>query len=161
LLILQVPLAWYMVDLPDGPGLTKPYNLHKSIGMTLFSLAVVRLIWALLSSRPPLPTDTALWEKVTAKTSQAILYFLVMLMPVSGWMGSSLAGIPVHVFGLFTLPMLTEPDKTRVESFADMHEIQSLILLTVITLHLCGALKHHFISKDNILNSMLPFRRPE
>ena len=150
-----------MVDLPDGPGTIKTFNLHKSIGITLFCLAVSRLIWALLSSRPPLPADTPLWEKVVAKSSQAILYILVMLMPLSGWMGSSFAGFPVRVFGLFTLPMLAEPDKTRVESFTDMHEIQSWILLTVITLHICGALKHHFIKKSNILIAMLPFRRSD
>ena len=160
-LLLQIPLAWYMVDLPDGPDKIETYNLHKSFGITLFSLAVLRLVWTILSKRPRLPADTPMWEKVLAKISQAILYILVILMPVSGWMGSSLADIPVRVFGLFTLPMLVTPDKTRVEDFANMHEIQSWILLTIISLHVIGALKHHFIKKDELLRSMLPQRRSE
>lgn len=159
ILLFQIPFAWYMIDLPDGAEKISDYNLHRSFGITLFSLAVARLVWALLSRRPPLPADTQRWEKVFAKISQAILYILVCVMPVSGWMMSSLADAPVTIFGLFTLPMLAEPNKEAAETFHEMHEMQSLILLAVISLHACGALKHHYIKGNNVLRSMLPFGR--
>jgi cytochrome b561 len=157
ILVFHIPFAWLMVDLPDGPAKIDRYMLHKSLGIVLFSLAVARLIWALLSRRPKLPADTPHWEKVLAKISQALLYILVCLMPISGWMMSSFADSPVTVFGLFTLPMLVPPDPSRVENFSDMNEIQSWILLTVLSLHIVGAMKHHFILKNNVLRTMLPF----
>jgi cytochrome b561 len=157
LLLIQIPLALYMVDQPEGADQFANYALHKSFGMVLFSVGVARLVWALLSKRPALPADTPRWEKVIAKVTQAILYILICLMPMSGWMMSSLADVPITIFGLFTLPMLVPPDKETMESFRDMHEIQSWILLTVITLHAAAALRHHFITRNDILRSMLPW----
>ena len=157
LLLIQIPLAWYMTDLPDGPGKIQTFGLHKSFGMTIFSLAVLRLVWSWISQRPALPAGTPRWEKVLAKISQAILYLLVILMPMSGWMMSSFADAPVVIFGLLELPMLVPPDPARVEDFKEMHELQSYILFTVITLHFCAALRHHCIKKNNVLNAMMLF----
>jgi len=157
ILVFHIPFAWIMVDLPDGPAKIENYALHKSLGIILFSLGVARLVWALLSRRPKLPTDTPRWEKALSKVGQAILYLIICLMPVSGWMMSSFADSPVTVFGLITLPMLVPPDLSRVEDFANMHEIQSWILLTVLTLHIIGAMKHHFNGRNHVLRAMLPF----
>ena len=156
LLLVQIPLAWYMTDLPDGADKLENYALHRSFGLVLLSVGVARLIWALISNRPRLPVETPLWEKVLAKVTQAILYILICLMPISGWMMSSLADQPVTLFGLITLPMLVAPNAETMESFQDMHEIQSWILLGAIALHAGAALRHHFIKRDNLLRSMLP-----
>ena len=106
MLLIQVPLAWYMIDLPEGASRDSNYGLHKALGMVIFAVAVLRLVWALISKRPPLPPEVGTVEKVLAKLSQAILYIMVILMPISGWLMSSAAGKPVDVFGLLTLPML-------------------------------------------------------
>ncbi|MDG1462698.1 MAG: cytochrome b [Gammaproteobacteria bacterium] len=155
-LLLQIPLGLYMTDLPLGPDKLEKYSLHKAIGMLIFILAISRLAWAAISQRPPLPVTTPLYEKALVKGLQAILYIIVCLMPLSGWMMSSAAGYPVNLFGLLTLPGLIEPNKELVEGFIQMHEMQSWILFGAIGLHFIGALRHHFLLKDDILNSMLP-----
>ena len=155
-LLFQIPFGIYMTDLPLGPDKLEKYSLHKAVGMTIFSLAVLRLVWVLFSKRPPLPATTPFYEKALVKASQAILYILVCLMPLSGWMMSSAAGYPVSLFGLYTLPALIPPDETLVDGFIEMHEIQGWILMTVIALHVAGALRHHFLLKDDTLKQMLP-----
>ena len=158
-LLLQVPFGWYMVELPDGPQRMDSYSLHKAFGMVIFTIAVLRLICSLFSSRPPQPAGSAWYEKALSKAVQIALYVIVCLMPLSGWLMSSAAGYPVSMFGLFELPQIMATDKTRIEGFAQMHEMQSWILLGALTLHLLGALQHHFLLKDNVLLSMLPGRR--
>ena len=158
LLLVQIPLAWYMIELPLGPDKLGKYVLHKSMGMLLFTLAVSRLVWALISQRPALPASIPRWEKLVAKLSQALLYILVILMPVTGWLMSSAANVPVVIFGLIRLPNLVEPDKTFMEGMQSAHEIQSILLLILIGGHLLAALKHHFLSRNDILRSMLPLQ---
>jgi len=159
LLLLQIPLAWYMIDLPLGADKFAKYGWHKSLGILLLSLAVIRLIRAMLIQRPALPADTKLYEKILAKATQGLLYLIVIIMPISGWVMSSAANVPVTVFGLVTLPSLVEPDKALMESMKQIHEIQSYVLLTLVTLHLMAGLKHQFVDRDNVLHSMLTLVR--
>ena len=155
-LLFQIPLGLYMTDLPIGIDKLEKYSLHKAVGFTIFLLAVSRLAWAAASKRPPLPSTTPFYEKVLVKVLQAILYIVICLMPLSGWIMSSAAGLPVSIFGLFSLPGLIEPNKDLVEGFARMHEQQSWILFGAIGLHFIGALRHHFLLKDDTLTNMLP-----
>ncbi len=158
LLIVQIPLAWYMIELPDGPDKLSNYSLHKSIGMLLFAIAVFRLVWSLLSKRPPLPAETPLYEKVFAKLAQIILYVIVILMPVTGWLMTNAFGDPVSVFDVLTLPDLVEADKEFARGMRNIHLLQSYILLTVLGFHVIGALKHGFVDQNNVLYSMLPLQ---
>jgi len=157
LLLVQIPLAWYMVDLPVGPDKLSNYALHKSFGMLLFTLAVLRLLRALLGKRPQLPPGTPAYEKILARLTQGLLYLLVMVMPVTGWVMSSAANIPVIVFGMIRLPSLVGPDKALMESMEEVHEMQAFVLLTLVALHIAAGLKHHFRDRDNVLYSMLPW----
>ena len=156
LLLIQIPLAWYMTDLPLGPDKFEKYALHKSFGMTLFTLAVVRLIWATVSKRPPLPPETKLYEKILAKATQGLLYLIVIVMPISGWVMSSAANVPVTIFGVIALPSLVEPNKQLMESMEGVHEAQSIALLILVSVHVLAGLKHQFMDRDNVLHSMLP-----
>ena len=158
LLLIQIPLAWYMIDLPDGPVRYENYALHKALGIVIFALGALRLVWALISRRPRLPGEMSFPEKALAKVSQFILYFIIILMPISGWVMSSAADVPVDLFGLITLPMLVAPDKEFMESMQQIHIAQSYILLTILGLHVIGALKHCFVDQDNVLYSMLPLK---
>jgi cytochrome b561 len=159
LLLIQIPLAWYMVDLPLGMDKLEKYSWHKSLGMLLFALGVMRLVRGLVGSRPPLPAETPRYEKILAKVLQALLYLIILVMPISGWLMSSAANVPVKLFSLVTLPPLIEPDKALVEVFEEVHELQSFLLLTLVTLHILAALKHQLINRDNVLHSMLPLVR--
>jgi cytochrome b561 len=155
-LLVQIPLAWYMTDLPLGPDMFAKYALHKSLGMVLFTLAVARLIWAIIGKRPALPPQTKRYEKILAKATQGLLYLLVIVMPFSGWAMSSAANVPVKVFGVIALPNLVAPNEQFMENMQNVHELQSIVLLSLITLHLLAGLKHYFVDRDNVLQSMLP-----
>ena len=156
LLLIQIPLAWYMTDLPLGPDKFAKYALHKSFGMLLFTLAVMRLIRAVIGTRPPLPPETKLYEKILAKVTQGLLYLIVIVMPISGWVMSSAANVPVTVFGVIALPSLVEPNEQLMDIMENLHEMQSIALLTLVSVHILAGLKHQFIDRDNVLYSMLP-----
>jgi len=156
ILLIQIPLAWYMIDLPLGPDKFAKYALHKSFGTVLFTLAVARLVWAIIGSRPQLPPNTKRYEKNLAKATQGLLYLLVIIMPVSGWVMSSAANVPVTVFGVIALPNLVEPNEQLMEIMQNVHEMQSIALLSLVTFHVVAGLKHHFLDRDNVLYSMLP-----
>jgi cytochrome b561 len=157
LLLIQIPLAWYMIELPLSLEKLSRYSLHKSIGTLLFTLAILRLMRAILEQRPALPAGTKPREKILAKATQGLLYLLVLSMPISGWVMSSAANVPVTVFGMFTLPPLVTPDKALLETMKSIHEAQSIALLVLVSLHFAAGLKHHFMDRDNVLYSMLPF----
>jgi cytochrome b561 len=157
ILLGQIPLAWYMIDLPMSPDKLGTYALHKSIGVTLFTLAVTRLVWALLTVRPKLPDAMPRWQIWASKIAEGFLYFLVIAMPLTGWLMSSAANFPVSVFGLFTLPDLVAPSETLMETLRGAHEKQSIALMVITGIHALAALKHHFVDKDEVLISMLPW----
>jgi cytochrome b561 len=156
-LLGQIPLAWYMIELPMSPDKFATYALHKSIGMTLFTLAVLRVLWALWSSRPALPDTMPRWQVYVSKFVEFMLYLLVIVMPVTGWLMSSAANTPVSVWGWLTLPDLVEPNEKLMETLKLVHETQSIALMTFAGIHVLAALKHHFVDRDNVLLSMLPF----
>jgi cytochrome b561 len=156
LLLLQIPLAWYMVDQPLGPDKLGNYALHKSIGLTLFTLTALRLAWRLTHPAPPLPAGTAGWQRFGARTTQLLLYLLMLLMPPTGLMRSQAANFPVSFFGLFTVPTIVAVNTAFAQRMSAAHEIQGTVLLVLISAHALAALHHHFLRKDDVLLSMLP-----
>ncbi len=159
LILFQVPLAWYMIDLPVSPDKLASYALHKSIGITILGLSCCRLAWRWLRPPPPLPAGMRLLERALARLTHAGLYLLSFAMPLSGWLNSSAANFPVSVFGLFTLPNLVAPDPQLQERAELVHRLLSYGLLALLLLHAGAALYHHFVRRDNVLLAMLPFAR--
>ena len=159
LIAIQIPLAYYMIALPLSPEKLGNYALHKSIGCTIFSLAVLRLLWRWLNPPPPLPKDMTPLEQALARGTHWLLYGLIFAMPVAGWLNSSAANFPVSVFGLFTLPNLVDPDPTLQQRFELAHRIMAYSLFALLGLHIGAALLHHFVRRDNVLNAMLPLAK--
>ena len=104
IIIGMIPFGWYMGDLEASPEKFRFYALHKSIGITVLALVASRLLWRLWMGAPQALKTHKAWEIRLAKTVHVLLYILMFLMPLSGWMMSSAAGFPVSVFGLFTMP---------------------------------------------------------
>ena len=134
---------------------------HKSFGMTILLLAVVRLIWRLVNPTPDLTQETKPWERALARLSHVLLYGLIFAIPISGWLMSSAKNIPVSWFKLFQWPDLVAPDKAFAQSMNDLHGNLFTALLVVAALHIAGALKHHFIDRNDVLKRMLPFTRTQ
>jgi cytochrome b561 len=133
------------------------YMLHKSTGLTILFLMMIRVIWIHVSGRPPLPMTISTWEYILSRVIQYGFYILLILMPVSGWLMSVADGRTPTYFGLFQLPFPGVGINKPLGNFmATCHEYIAWALIVFFVLHVSGALKHHFIDKDNVLKSMWP-----
>ncbi len=156
LLLLQIPLAFYMVDQPLGPDKLGNYATHKSVGLLIFSVTALRLAWRLAHPAPTLPAGMPGWQRIAARITHVLLYALMFLMPFTGLLRSQAANFPVSFFGLFTVPALIGADQDFSKGMAAAHEVQGTILLSLISAHALAALYHHFIRHDGVLRTMLP-----
>ncbi len=155
LIVLMFAIGWYMDLLPLGLEKLAWISRHKSIGVTILFLAVLRIIWR-LSEKTPLPVGEHRWERVVAKLAHIALYGVLIVMPLTGWLMSSAANFSVSVFGLFTLPDLVAPDQALFETLRTTHWALSWGIVGLVGLHVAAALKHHFIDRDMTLRRMLP-----
>jgi cytochrome b561 len=158
LIITQFVLANKADGLPLGPALIATLATHKSIGMTIFGLAIMRLIWRWFNPIPEVPASTPSWQRVAAHASHWALYGLIMITPIFGWLMSSARNFPVSWFGIVTLPDFVEPNTATYDFFHAGHEILATSLLVIALVHAAAALKHHLLDRDNVLRRMLPFR---
>lgn len=148
-----------MSDMPNTPDKFRLYGLHKAVGIITLALIIFRMIWKFINTSPALPDSLDAWQKLAAKSSHAVLYILMLAMPLSGWAMSSAAGFPVSIFGWFTMPNIVAPDKELLGFFREAHEIIAYLIILVTLTHVTAALLHHFYYKDNVLTRMLPFVR--
>ena len=159
LVITQFVLASIADDLPLGMRKLAVLANHKSVGITVLGLAIVRLIWKRLSPGPALPVQMKPWERRLAGASHHLLYLLMFATPLAGWCMSSAKNYSVSWFNLFPLPNLVSPNETLYDFLHVAHEALAWTLASVAVLHAVAALRHHFIGKDDVLRRMLPFSR--
>jgi cytochrome b561 len=157
LIITQYVLAW-QADHATGLHKIAPLIQHKSIGMTVLALAVLRLLWRWSNPPPALPAHMPKWERWAAHASHFLLYVFLFLQPVSGLLMSQARNYQVSWFGLFTFPALIAPDKQAYDFLVSVHGLLATALFCVALLHIAAALKHHLFDKDDVLRRMLPVR---
>ncbi len=149
-------LGLYMVGMDYSPLKLDLYMLHKSFGMVILAMVVLRLAWRFYQPQPePLPTHRP-WEKTLSKTIHAMLYIGLIGMPLSGWIMSSAGQFPNTFFGLFPVPDLVGKNDNLFQISRRIHEVAGLCLVAAIGLHFAGAMKHSFIDRDNTLTRMMP-----
>lgn len=156
LIFIMFGLGWYMTDLPLGQHKFDMYQLHKSIGITILSLAAVRLLWRVFNPAPPLPASLKPWERTAAHTSHALLYLMLFAQPLIGFLQSNAANFPVVWWGFVRLPALIGSDENLGEALLEVHVWNSRLLLALVLVHAGAALRHHFVLKDDVLRRMLP-----
>ena len=132
---------------------------HKSIGMTVLLLAVARIVWKLVNRPHPSPLGEA-WQRKAAAAGHGLLYLLILLQPLSGWIVSSSGNAPVTLFGWFQFPAIVAENHDLHEAFDEVHEFLFFTLLAVAAIHVAAAIYHHVVLKDNVLRRMLPFAKP-
>ena len=132
--------------------------LHKSIGLTVLALLLLRLLWR-VGDRRPKEDPAPRWQQIAAHAVHGMLYLLIAALPLTGWWFNSVTGKPLQFFKLFNLPALgaASPDLRHLSH--SVHENLFWFLVVILVLHIGGALKHHLIDRDNTLLRMLPFRR--
>jgi cytochrome b561 len=158
LIIVQFILANRAHDLPLGVAKIAVLARHKSFGITILAVVLLRLIWRWLNVVPAEPDDVPTWQRIAARISHVALYILLLVTPVVGWLMSSARNFPVSWFGLVTLPDFIAPNKQTYELLHETHELLAQTLFWLAVLHIAAALKHHFIDKDNVLRRMLPVK---
>ena len=154
MLIGQFIMAELAEDLPLGMEKIALLARHKSVGITILLLAVLRLGWRALNPTPRAPTG-ARWEHALARGAHVALYGLLFAMPLSGWMMSSAKNYPVSWFNVLPLPNLVPVSESIYEFMHETHELLATTLIVIAAAHVLGALRHHFIKRDDVLKRML------
>lgn len=154
-LLVQVPAGLIMDAVGPGTVQNVGYNIHKTTGIVIFLLAVVRLGWRWSQPVPALPADLPAWQARAAATTHVLLYLVLFTMPITGFLYTAMGGFPVPFFGLYDLSRLIPVHKPASEVFKLAHVSLQWLLYAVVALHVCGALHHHVIRKDGVLRRML------
>ncbi len=133
-------------------------GLHKSMGLTILMLTLVRIGWRLANPPPPLPVHMTGGERVLARSTHMGFYALMLAMPMTGWALSSAGPRPLLWFGLFDWPKLPV-DAAMRGTFGETHEILGWLMIAMIALHVAAVIKHMWFDRDDLLARMLPARR--
>ena len=149
-------LGFYMQGLPLSPDKLKLYSWHKWVGVTVFLLALFRIAWRVTHQPPPLPGSMPRLIQIAAHAGHHMLYMLMFLIPLSGWLMSSAKGFQTVWFGILPIPDLIEKNKLLGDLLQTVHVSLNYLFIAVLIGHIGAALKHHFIDKDDILTRMLP-----
>lgn len=159
-ILAMIPLGFFMGDLPVSVKFDA-YAVHKSLGITILALSLFRLLWRLMNPPPALPEGMKPHEKLLAHAAHWVLYFLMIAMPLTGWlMVSASKKYPTIFFWMGEVPFIPMPmgidGKATAETFGEIHEMLAIGAIFLVALHVAAALKHHCIVKDNVLTRMLP-----
>jgi cytochrome b561 len=156
LIVAGFTLGLSMVGLPLSRQKLQWYGWHKWIGITVFLLSCARLSWRWRHPPPPAPPTTPHWQARAACLAHALLYALLLIIPLTGWLYSSASGVQVVYLGLLPLPDLLPKDKALADIFRACHVSLNFTLLALVSMHAAAALKHHFVDGDAVLTRMLP-----
>ncbi|MFO1259406.1 MAG: cytochrome b [Gammaproteobacteria bacterium] len=155
IIIGLIIVGLYMTRIPISSLKLKLYGWHKQFGLLILALLFLRIAWRLSNVTPRLPATLPAWQKLAARSVHFVFYLFMFFMPITGWLVTSAAGLPVSFFGWFVLPSLVEPDESNRLLYAEIHQWLAYGLILTLGAHIGAALKHHFINKDNILRRML------
>ena len=159
LILAMIGVGAYMTDLDKkDPIRLSLYDLHKEIGVTILALAVLRILWILASRPPVLPAVLQRWEVILTKSTTGLLYLLMLATPIVGYLMVNTGGGPIKYFGMFEMPRLLAQNHDLHEFLEGLHEFLAFSILTLVGLHVLGAIKHRLIDKDpqaDVLKRML------
>ncbi len=159
LIIFLLGLGWYMLSIEKQPGSRSLFDLHKSLGFTVFALVALRIIWRATHKPEGLPDSVPRWQAKISTLIHWALYLGLVAMPVSGYLGAAHQKRPPKFFGLDT-PHWAVPNHDLAEQFFQVHSIIAWIMVALISLHILAGLKHLFLNKDHVFQRMWFRRRP-
>ena len=156
-IVSSFAVGLYMTSLSFSPTQLRLYNWHKWAGVMILTLSAARLLWR-LTHRPPADLPMSAWQQRAAHAAHGLLYGLFFAVPLAGWAYSSAAGFPIVLFGVLPLPDFVPVSRELAETIKPFHKWLAYGLAATVVLHVAGALKHHFIDRDALLQRMRPGR---
>jgi cytochrome b561 len=154
-ILLQIALGFYLGEVPRGlPERSAWVNFHKSTGVTLAVLILLRLGWRIAHAPPPLPASVPAWQRLAARASHALLYACMIGMPLTGYVASNFSKFGIKYFGLVLLPPWGGDDKAVYAVFNSTHKFLALVFVSLIALHAAAALKHALVDRDGVMRRM-------
>ena len=159
LIIGMLWLGFSLEDIPrDTPARGYYVNLHKSFGVLVLLLVLLRMAWRATHKAPPLPAGMPRWQEQAAVWSHRLLYLCMLLQPLSGYLGSAFGKFGVKFFGI-PLPQWAWESKPVQSFFGTIHGVVAVTLLVLVALHVAAALKHLLVDRDQVFQRMWPGRR--
>jgi cytochrome b561 len=153
-LLAQMTLGWVAVSWRLSPTKLELFVWHKTLGIVLLALVVLRLLWR-VTDRAPAPAPGPTWQRRLAGVSHGTLYVLMLVMPISGWVIQSASGFPFKLFGLLELPALVGKSKAIQTAAEYTHLVLFWSFAVLILVHAAAALHHHWVRRDAVLERML------
>ncbi len=158
LVLAQLGLGLYAASLPVSLARLQWLSRHKSLGLAILALMILRLGWRAMNRPPAPPGSMPRWERRAAAGTHWLLYLLLVLAPLSGWLYASAAGLSVNWLGLFQVPDLLPKNPGLSELFKQAHRLCVASLAVLLAAHVGAALRHAFVLRDGVLHRMLPWK---
>ena len=156
LLIVQFIVAWTMPHIGRNTPITTLISLHFTVGIVILAVAIFRLVWRVIQGEPTPLDGVPPWQRQSARVIHWLLYLLLLVVPVLGWINASWRGMPVVLFGL-ELPKLIGTRAPGWRWTGDVHNLlANYMMLILVGLHILAGLYHYFIRRDHVLQRMLP-----
>ena len=155
-ILILLAHGWWMTHMVPRPERLVNYAWHAGLGYDLLVLLVLRLLWRWTNTVPELPPDTKPWERSAAHAGHAGLYLLMFVLAATGWAVAVTARTPMKadLFGLSFVPEITMERSTR-DLFEGTHEVLAYLTAALVLVHIAGALRHHFIKRNDVLRRMV------
>lgn len=153
IILFNFTLGYFMGDLDKGPLRFFIFNLHKSLGILVIVLIILRLFWRLINFVPAPLSQNYLLNKLS-KFVHYFFYFILLVVTFSGWTYSSARGGPISVFGLFSVPALVEKNDEIAKIARNIHTLSVYVFITFVGVHILASLYHHYFLKDKTLKRM-------
>jgi cytochrome b561 len=155
ILLILIPVGLIMVNLPDGAPKNTLYELHKSFGMTVFALAVIRVAIRVVEGFPALPSSLPAWQQAAARGTHLALFALIFIVPALGFAGTSMCCSPVNYFWLIPIPIELSGGMEQAKIVLGWHKAAVFLMAAILCLHVGAALWHGFVRRDGVWERMV------
>jgi cytochrome b561 len=154
--LTTAPVAITMIRLDEGPTRDMLYNFHKSLGVLILILMILRLINRLAVGAPIAEPGIERWQKTASTVVHTSFYVLLLAMPIVGYIANSAYGASTPFFGLFDVPPIVDKNESLATPLFAIHRAVGWLLIILVLTHVSAALYHHFVRGDHVLQRMLP-----
>lgn len=157
LIVFMAGLGWWMMTIEHEPQGPWWFGIHRSVGLIVFTLVVLRLLWRAFHRPAPLPSDMPAWQVKVSHWTHWLLYLWMLLLPLTGIIGSEYSRAGLAFFGI-PLPAGVTPDRATAHQFFEIHSTLVWLLVILVVLHVLAALKHLVVNRDAVFRRMWPKR---